>query len=108
VCRWPVRPSQPRPVKDMIRSRSSVMSWLSHSQITKVSHPLAARASMLRLSRATVPANFAPQNAGRVLGWYAKRHPLCWCQKQPCTKIAFLRPFITISGRPGRPRPCRR
>lgn len=90
------------------RASSSSSSFVWHSQIVKTCHPRAFSLSTVDASLALLAANFACQNSGRVAGVVAYGHPGCWCQKQPCTNIATLRPDKTRSGRPGRDRSWRR
>jgi len=53
-------------------------------------------------------ASFSDQKSVLVFGMLAFRHPLCWCQKHPCTKITFFLDRNTISGRPGKSAACNR
>jgi hypothetical protein len=56
----------------------------------------------LRLSRSTFPLSLASQNCCRVFGRTEFLHPLCRCQKHPCTNIAAPCRTRTMSGRPGK------
>ena len=79
-----------------------------HSQTVSTLQPSSASSATCRRSRARLPRNFFSQKARRVLGITASRHPECWCQKQPCTKMTAEYFGRTISGRPGRSLRCRR
>ncbi len=79
-------------------------SLVSHSQMTSTRQPSLFSAEICSVSLATLRSNFARQTAELEVGIVARSHRLCWCQKQPWTKIAFLRLGKTISGFPGKSR----
>ena len=56
---------------------------------------------MARASRARFVRNFPSQNSEFDFGTVARRHPVCWCQKHPFTKIAHRRDTFAKSGLPG-------
>jgi len=78
------------------------LAFILHSQTTMTFQPALRRSWRLRLSRAMLLSNFFCQNSLRVDGVEACLHPLCLCQKQPCTNITVLYFGRTISGLPGR------
>ena len=80
----------------------------SHSHTIRIFHPNFLRANTFLLSLAVFSENFRSQNRPLVLGVVASGHPLCRCQKHPCTKIILLRDGNTISGVPGKSLLCRR
>ena len=86
-------------------TRSPPCFLIAHSQTTFTRHPALLSATMFRLSLATFSSNLRAQKSGLVAGVVVKRHPLCLCQKQPCTKITAPYPGKTRSGLPGRPLP---
>jgi len=95
--------SEPPPSarKRRIRSSRRVGSRDWHSQATVLDQPARCKSSRLRVSRMRFSAIFGAENSNRVLGNWPDRHP--WpCQKQPWTKIAFLRRGKTMSGLPGK------
>lgn len=70
-------------------------------------HPSEFSFRLTRRSRALFVCIFVSQKSARVSG----RRPFrqVWpCQKQPCTKITFMRDLNTRSGFPGRSLPCSR
>ena len=75
---------------------------VSHCQTTMTLQPSSRRAFRLARSRSTFFRNLSFQNDVRVAGVVVRRHPSWRCQKQPWTKIAFLRPGKQMSGVPGR------
>src|SRR5687767_2419567 len=78
--------------------------WHSHTtryfQPKLLSEPKAARSLRIFLR------NLSLQNFELVEGLDFPRGQLCLCQKQPCTKITFLRVRNTMSGWPGRLGAC--
>ncbi len=85
-------------------SRNLVSAFVSHSHTTRTFQPSSRNSRSLRLSRFTLASNFCCQKSTRVWGVLAFEQFRCRCQKQPCTKIAFLCFWNTMSGVPGRPR----
>lgn len=55
----------------------------AHSQTIATLHPASRSRCRFRVSRFTLPRNFACQNSLRVAGVVAYEHPACRCQKQP-------------------------
>ena len=103
------RPSSPRAASTLPTTASRDSGdHVSQAQTTTLRHPRRVRSSIFRWSRATLAANFPCQNSVLVLGVVAWRQPGCRCQKQPWTKTATCRRAKTMSGVPGRPRPCNR
>jgi len=98
------------PRNSPIRVCNSSRFFVWHSQITRTSHPSSASRTRLRSSRSLFVSNFGPQKSSFDLGSLASLHPgsRCWCQKQPCTKITFMRDGKTKSGDPGSPSRCSR
>lgn len=80
-------------------SRAGSLVW--HCQTTETLHPVLRKLRKRRPSRLVFPSIFRFQNALFVCGLLALGHPLCPCQKHPCTKISFSCPVRTISGLPG-------
>ena len=91
-----------------MRPRNAASSFVSHSQITSVCHPMASRLARCSASRSTFRLSFASQYPLFDPGSRPSGHPGCWCQKQPCTKIALRRGPNTRSGFPGRSFRCSR
>ena len=71
-----------------------------HSQRMRTDQPCFLRVASTFLSRITFRANFCIQKDVFVFGVELFLQP-CRCQKQPCTKMAFLVPRMTKSGEPG-------
>jgi hypothetical protein len=94
--------------KVLIRPISFAAFRVSHSQIVRTSHPNLRNALLLRRSRSRFLVNFASQNTTRLWEALKSSHLLCQCQKQPFTKMIFIRPGKTKSGVPGRLFRCRR
>ena len=69
---------------------------------------MASSAAACSWSRSTFRRSFIRQNRVLDFGNVASLQPGCWCQKQPCTNITFLRDLNTRSGRPGRDAACKR
>jgi hypothetical protein len=78
-----------------------------HSHMMSTFHPFIRNAAQFSASRWMVRFLFLDQNSGFVAGFKWPREHECVCQKQPWTKITFLRPRNTRSGVPGRSRLCR-
>ena len=90
------------------RELSASSSTVSHSHMIMTLQPSSRRAFRFAQSRSTFLWNLSRQNDVRVMGVVVRRHPSCRCQKQPWTKITFLRPGKQMSGVPGRVRRCSR
>jgi len=74
---------------------------ISHSHITSARQPCFLMAASCSASLAALRASLARQKPRLDFGTVARRHSLCWCQKQPWTKTAFCRPGKAMSGFPG-------
>jgi hypothetical protein len=82
--------------------------FISHSQTTKTFQPNFLSLNRIFLSLAWFASNLGFQKLRRDFGSLVFGHPLCLCQKQPCTKIIFRLLGNTISGRPGSLPKCNR
>jgi hypothetical protein len=80
----------------------------AHSHTTSTRHAALVRLRIAATSRSLLAESLASQNSVRVAGSLNNGHPLCRCQKQPCTKMAACHFGKTISGLPGRPLACKR
>ena len=86
---------------------SSSSGLVSHSHTTNTRHPRSSSSTLFFSSRILFRSNFSLQYSVLVFGNFEITQP-CWCQKQPCTKMIFLRLGKTRSGLPGRDFRCRR
>lgn len=80
-----------------------------HSQMVATLYPLSSARSMFLLSRSVLSFSFFAHllsASPRTLAAFLQ--PGCWCQKQPWTYTATLRPSKTRSGEPIARLPCRR
>src|SRR3989338_7044875 len=84
--------------KSRLSSPAESLVW--HCHTTRIRHPSAFSFRLKRASRLMLPSIFRFQNGLLVCGIPALEHPLCPCQKQPCTKISFPRPTSRMSGLP--------
>lgn len=84
-----------------MHNRSGFRVW--HCQTVNTLQPIDRSCALFCLSRALFRASFGPQNSGLDFGGRPMRQP-CECQKQPLTKMAFLRDGNTMSGVPGKSR----
>jgi len=76
--------------------------------MVKTRQPIARSFLRFCLSRATLYSNLGSQKLNLDFGMTYWRQFLCRCQKQPCTKIAFLCGPNDRSGCPGSFRTCKR
>ena len=85
----------------------SVILLARHPQTVSTVHPPLRRARRTLSSRFLFAAILSDQNFLLVVGSFARRHPLCPCQKHPLTKMATWFSGIVMSGVPGNCRSCR-
>ena len=86
----------------IIRFVSDCGFLIQHSQTTNTFHPSFLSKDKFFLSRPTFPSLLFCQNSALVCGFTLPYLQLCMCQKQPWTKIIFLRRGNTKSGFPDR------
>jgi hypothetical protein len=90
------------------RSDNFSMSFSSHCHVVSTFQPICRSSRRFRRSRALFDESFPSQNSALVFGIVARLHPLCRCQKHPCTKSALRFDGNTKSGLPVSFWSCRR
>ena len=82
---------------------AAVPRFISHSHTTIEDHPSFLSWPRTERSLRTFLLSFSPQYSSELFGMRLIRHRFaaCWCQKQPCTKMAFLSFANAKSGLPG-------